>query len=132
MPATTQRGFTLLELMVVLAIVALALGLVLQFGPSRASGLSFDVAVHQVTGALRVAHARAIAHGRPTSVTFSASRFQLEGDAPIVLGSDIALSGDPIIHFLPDGGSSGGHVTLRTEHRQATIGVDWLTGRLHF
>ena len=34
------------------------------------------------------------------------------------------------IRFLPDGSSTGGTVTLASGSRRASVGVDWLTGRV--
>ena len=34
----------------------------------------------------------------------------------------------PAIIFYPNGGSSGGAITLTEQDRSATVSVDWLTG----
>jgi len=125
-----EHGFTLLELIVVLVILGLALSLVLTQGPVRSPTAEFDSAVRQVTGALRLARSRAIADDRMVAVLFAPRGFRLDRETPIAFSSDISLSGNRLIDFTPDGGSSGGEVMLRMGDRQMVIGVDWLTGRV--
>jgi len=125
-----ERGFTLLELIVVLVILGLALSLVLTQGPVRSPTVEFDSAVRQVTGALRLARSRAIADDRMVAVLFTPRGFRLDQETPIAFSSDISLSGSRIIDFTPDGGSSGGEVMLHLGERHMVIGVDWLSGRV--
>lgn len=125
-----QRGFTLIEMIVVLAVLGLALSLVLLHGSARSPGLEFDAAVREVAGTLRLARSRAIADDRPVTVVIVPRGFQLDGGAVIVLPPALSMTGNGLIRFLPDGGSSGGQITLHMEQRVMTIEVDWLTGRV--
>jgi general secretion pathway protein H len=125
-----EHGFTLIELIVVLVILGLAMGLVLTQGPARSPTAEFDSVVRQVTEALRLARSRAIADDRTVAVQFAPRGFRVDQETAIALGPDISLSGSRLIEFTPDGGSSGGEVTLRMGDRRAAIGVDWLTGRV--
>lgn len=125
-----EQGFTLLELIVVLVILGLMLSLVLVQGPVRSPTVEFDSVVRQVTGALRLARSRAIADDRLVAVQFAPRGYRLDQETPIVFSPGISLSGSPLIDFTPDGGSSGGEITLRMGRRQMVIGVDWLTGQV--
>lgn len=125
-----DRGFALIELIVVLVILGLALSLVLAQGPARSPTVAFDSAVRQVAGALRLARSRAITDDRMVAVLFAADGFRLDRDAAIAFAPDISLSGSRLIDFTPDGASSGGKVMLQMGGRQTVIGVDWLTGRV--
>jgi general secretion pathway protein H len=126
----SERGVTLIELIVVLVILGLALSLVLAQGPARSPTVQFDSAVRQVSGALRLARSRAIADDRMVAVRFAPRGFQVDQETAIAFAPDISLSGSRLIDFTPDGGSSGGNVMLRMGSRQMVIGVDWLTGRV--
>ena len=125
-----EHGFTLLELIAVLVILGLALTLVLTQGPTRSPTAEFDSAVRQIAGALRLAHSRSIAEDRMVAVRFAPGGFRLDQETPIAFTPDISLSGNRLIDFTPDGGSSGGEVMLRMGSRQMVIAVDWLTGRV--
>jgi general secretion pathway protein H len=126
-----QGGFTLIEMIVVLAVLGLALSLVLLHGGAGSPALEFDSAVREVAGTLRLARSRAIADDRPVTVVIAPQSFQLDGGAAIVLPPMLSMTGNGLIRFLPDGGSSGGQITLHMAERAMTIDVDWLTGRVH-
>jgi general secretion pathway protein H len=125
-----QDGFTLIEMIVVLAILALMLGLVIARGPMHSARLDAEAAARELTAALRLARGRAIAEERPVSVALAPDRYQVEGLAAHSVPTDVALSGSSVIRFAPDGSSSGGTIAVRTAKSSVTIVVNWLTGRV--
>jgi general secretion pathway protein H len=125
-----ERGFTLIEMIVVLVVLGLVLGLVIAHGPVRSRRLEIDAAARHLAGALRVARSRAIAEGRVALVRLGSGGYRLDGETPIVLPPDILLAGDSTIRFTPDGGSSGAQILLRDGDKRITISVDWLIGRV--
>jgi general secretion pathway protein H len=125
-----QDGFTLIEMIVVLAILALIVGLVVARGPMHSARLDAQAAAREVISALRLARGRAIAEDRPVSVVLAPGRYQVEGLAAHTVPSDVALSGNAVIRFAPDGSSSGGTIAVRTAAASVTIMVNWLTGRV--
>ena len=60
-----QSGFTLLEMIIVIAVLGMALGLVVTRGPMRSQTMEMQAAVNQVAQGLRVARSRAIANNAP-------------------------------------------------------------------
>jgi general secretion pathway protein H len=123
-------GFTLIEMLVVLAVLVLALGLVLTRGPVRSERLELDSAAHQVAGALRLARSRAISEQRTVVLAFRADGYRLDRDASVTWPGNISLEGNQRVFFTPDGGSSGARLQLRNGQRAVAIGIDWLTGRV--
>jgi len=138
-----QAGFTLVELLVVLGLLALAYGMV---APSlgRAIGSSeMHIASRDLVAGLREARSSAIAGGREV-------RFVVDGAAgaygvgqarrSIPRGFEIAadvpesrrLSQRIVaIDFFPDGASTGGQVVLAVRGgARFAVDVDWLTGRV--
>jgi general secretion pathway protein H len=129
-PRHTERGFSLIEMIVVLVVVSLLVGLVVTRGPAHSQALDLDAAARHVVGTLRVAHARAIADERPVLVRFASNAVRLDSDVPMVLPTHVTAAGSAAIDFTPDGGSSGGSVILQAGRRRVTIAVDYLTGHI--
>ena len=138
-----EAGFTLLELLVVLAILGLLTALVAMRGPSVSHGLAVRSAAAEMTAALRETRQHAIAANRPAEFTLDlAHRTFRGGDHPTVqLPSDLGItiltttgevrSAKVVgIRFDPDGSSTGGRIELATETRHIRIGVDWLSGKV--
>lgn len=138
-----QAGFTLIEIIVVLAVLSLGLVLLALRGPPHSPALEIRAAAGEILQALRLARARAIATQGPVGVTLDLGRnsWRLDGTTEHVLPADYAMAvraaaaataGDRIaaIRFAPDGSSTGGWITLADGHRRMEIGVDWLSGRV--
>jgi len=136
-------GFTLIEMLAVIAILGAALALVVAYRAPMSRGLDLRASASAVATGLRLTRSEAILKNR--SVTFDldlvAHRFRA-GSAPVqelppALAIDLltiagerrpGLAAD--IRFNPDGSSTGGRITLADGGRAIVVGVDWLTGRV--
>jgi general secretion pathway protein H len=116
------RGFTLIEMMVVLGIAALVLAVAVPSLTGLIGARPFAEARERVVTDLRIARGRAIEQRQTTFV--SAAR--LADDSGVLL----AVSPPDGIRFHPDGSSSGGRIVLTSGRREAAVTVDWLTGRV--
>ncbi len=139
-----ERGFTLLELLVVFGIMALMIGLVpVAFDRMRDAAQYRDVLRGMISD-IRFARQQALM-GR-TEVSFSvdlaARSYHCEG-RPIktipaalevratVADTEIRRTGTASIRFLPDGGATGGSVDiLRSTGFGTRLRVDWLSGQV--
>jgi general secretion pathway protein H len=130
MRVRASAGFTLIEMLVVLAVLALVVGLVITHGPVRSQRLELDAAARQVTGALRLARSRAIADERTVVFALDARGYRLDRDTWTTWSGEVSPRGDRLVVFTPDGGSSGARIVLNDGERAVAIGVDWLTGRV--
>jgi general secretion pathway protein H len=141
--ARAEAGFTLLEVVVVLAVLGLGLVLLAARGPPRSAALEIRAAAGELAQALRLARPRAIAGNQPVGFTLDVARrsWGVDGSAERVLPPAFALSiraaatetlGDRVgaIRFAPDGSSTGGWIGISDGRRQVQIGVDWLSGRV--
>ena len=136
-----NRGFTLVELMVVMVIIALIMGLVATSMSRSVSAAEARVASRKLVGSLRYTRARAIIDKSETvfKVDTDNRSYQAPGRKKIVLpeGVDVTITtalseitADDVsgIRFFPDGGSTGGHIELTVNGREYRVNVAWLTG----
>ena len=139
----SAAGFTLIEMIVVLAVLGLLAGLVMAKGPMKSRTLTERAAVQALSSGLREARARAVATNRPIefAVDIEHKTFRIGQDAATRLPPEFAVSmvsaagqriGDTAaaIRFDPDGSSTGGRIELATESRHIRIEVDWLSGKV--
>jgi general secretion pathway protein H len=137
-------GVSLLELLVVLAILALAAGMVLPTFGNGVPTSELRSAARQLAAGLRVARSEAVAQKRETFLTvdlegrrFKIDRQVREYPLPSRIGlklftaqNDIVNEKVGAIRFFPDGGSNGGRITVAAGERKYEVDVDWLTGRV--
>lgn len=139
-------GFTLLELLVVLAIGSALLAVV----PPLLSGVGLTTelrgAARQLAAGMRAARNHAISRQQEAVLTvqlaerrFSVSGERRQGKLPSDEDVQIKLytaQSEQIddstgqIRFFPDGSSTGGYVALHNERVEYRVNVDWLTGRI--
>lgn len=118
---TRSAGFTLLELLVVVAVLALAATLIVPRLSTATGASAFAAATDRAMSELRLARGSAIQKQREQFVT--AARLSE------LTGVDVAMTPADGIRFSPDGSGTGGRVHLLAGDRQVHIAVDWLTGR---
>jgi general secretion pathway protein H len=125
-----ESGFTLLEMIIVLAILGLMLGVVVARGPMHSTRLDTEAAARELAGALRMARGRAIAQDQAVSVLVAADRYQVDGMGAHAMPADVSLSGNRVISFAPDGSSSGGTIVVQASNIRLVVAVNWLTGHV--
>lgn len=140
------RGFTLMELLVVLVIAGLAVSLVGPGFQRLLPGLGLEAEARSLAAMLRHARSQAILSGVPVSISqepqggslrlsYREAPYQPRRGLEVKLeGGEHSNGGDAgvaQILFYPPGDSSGGSLTVKLEEGQSrVIVVDWLSGRV--
>lgn len=135
-------GFTLLESLVVMLIVALAATALPRVSGAGQGGI-VRAAADGVAASLREARLVARADGRETRVVFDTGLGIVRparGPArPLPAGARLAVEGAAAeagaegriaIRFDAEGGSTGGRVTVALGGHAAAVEVDWMTGHV--
>ncbi len=137
------RGFTLVELLVVVLIAGLVLAVTPPLLTAALPGLQARASAQQLAAGLRMARVQAMAGGGEAVLLIDLARhsFRVGGRPEVRLAQGVDLSLDTArtetdgerfggIRFFGDGSSTGGRITLRAGPHAWRVDVDWLTGRV--
>jgi len=138
-----NKGFTLLELIVVLFIVVLGFSVI---GINLSSGndaTELKVAARDIVSALRFARGQALISHQETTVTLDLieNTYTVSGrdkvypipkaiDVTVVTAQSELTEGSASIRFFADGSSTGGRITLERSKAAWQIDINWLTGQI--
>lgn len=137
-----EAGFTLLEMLVALVILAAVAALALPAAKNTRSGLELRAAALDLAGTFRTSRAEAIKSNTQRAVTLDAGSRRYFSDVgsgsraiPASLGigfempvAEKTLANGGRVRFLADGSATGGTVILKDRRRSAVITVEPLTG----
>jgi len=139
-----RRGFTLVEMLVVLVVIGLIVSLAPMAFERLLPGRRLDAAARELAGTLRMARSLAIRDDRSRFVVIDvgARTALIDGtrsgqQLPDTVSVDLVVASTERpgpetgrIRFYPDGTSTGGEVGLRMDHRSVKVVVDWFNGQV--
>ena len=138
---TNNRGYTFVELIVVMVIIALVMGLVATSLSRSVSSAEARSATRKLVANLRYTRTHAIV--KKAEQTFivdvenrsytAPGRKQVKLPKGVELTlttarSEMTAENVGSIRFFPDGGSTGGHIEMYVNGREYRVNVAWLTG----
>ena len=138
-----NRGFTLVELLVVFAILALVIGVVPPVFQRLNESAQYRDAVRAMLTDMRQGRQRALTEGREVrfGVDLARRTYGLDGGSPprqlpeplqlraTVAAVEVAANQAASIRFLPGGGATGGTIEIRRPSGAGVrLTVDWLSG----
>ena len=140
-----EAGATLLELLIVVAILASVAALSLPRLGATASRISFQSSALQFAAALRAARSAAVWSNVEKTLTIDVERRVYWSDvqaAPRSVGANVslAISGEGVektstttgrLRFRPDGSAGSATISLSDGQQTALVVVDWVTGATH-
>lgn len=138
------RGFSLLELTLVLSLALLLLGIAVPWIGRQLPGVRLDAAVRELATHARLARNLAVAQNnsvrliidvdrRAYRLSSEASSHRLPGQPTLTLYAPESERLDEhtaAIRFYGDGSSTGGRITFVEGGRQRAVDVQWLTGKV--
>ncbi len=139
-----QRGFTLIEVVVVLGVLALVTALVLPMLSGTQARADVQSSARILAAALRSTRNLAMTHGHTEAFTVdtttgayhagsSAAARQITSGVSLALVTvtqEVVDEHTGSIRFFSDGSSTGGGIRLTKGKNRYQVLVDWLTGRV--
>ena len=140
----SAEGFTLLELLIVLALMAIVARFVLPMFGGPISTSELRATARQLAAGLRLAQSEAVSQRRETFLLLDVAgkRFKVDNDPHahklpskvelklFTAQNDLVSESIGSIRFFPDSGSNGGRITVGAGDRKFDVDIDWLTGRV--
>jgi len=138
-----QRGFSLLELIVVVVLIAATTALAASVMTTGLPGQQLRNASRELAAQLRYTRAQAIVTGKPQLFTLDARSREWKapnrrhGQLPreievVATGARIEQTAPELmaIRFFPEGAATGGRIVLSRERAAWQLDVEWLTGEV--
>src|SRR5690242_2470242 len=137
-------GFTILEMLIVLALMAIIASVVIPiFGPG-VSTTELKRSARELAAGLRLARSQAIAQRAESLLELDVANraFRVPPDPTVhsmpegielklyTAQRDLVNEQLGAVRFFPDGGSNGGRITVAAGDRKYDVDIDWLTGRV--
>ena len=138
-----QRGFSLIELMVVVVLIAATTALAASVMTTGLPGQQLRNASRELAAQLRYTRAQAIVTGKSQLFTLDARTREWQapnrrhGQLPsqiklVATGARIEQTNPDVaaIRFFPEGAATGGRIVLSRDRAAWQLDVEWLTGEV--
>jgi len=136
-----QDGFSLVEMLVVLSLLAVILTISLPYVRISGERQRLIAEGNMVAARLRETRSLALSTKEPQFVAVDLENRMVEGPAgraaiaissaariSLTTSDNLIIDQQGAVRFFPDGGSTGGTITLSAGEWSQTIAINWLTG----
>ncbi len=143
LPARRARGFTLIEIIAVVALLALAASTVVFFVSRSLSTQQIRGAGRDLVAALRYTRGQAIVKRKEQTLELDVERrvYRAPNKGEVELPKDMEMKlltaaqervdeTTGRVRFFPDGSSTGGRIRLIAGEREWHVEIAWLTGEV--
>lgn len=140
----TNKGFTLIEVIVVLMVIVVGFGVISRRINTGNHGTKLQLVTRDIASALRYAQSQALLNQKPIAVDISLKdnsyslsnqqkqfSFNQEITVSLVIAEE-EYTDEQVgsIRFFPDGSSTGGRIKLEWGSQMTQIDVNWITGQV--
>lgn len=139
-----RKGFSLIELLLVLAIISAIVALVAPRLSGTLDSLQLKRVSRDMAASLRTTRSQAISKGQDMKWLLNLEQhyyqygstqkvvpYSEELDVTLTTASKEQISDSlASIRFFPDGSATGGEILLSQDKQHYSIQIDWLTGRI--
>jgi general secretion pathway protein H len=138
-----EAGFTLVEMLVVLALVAVTAAVSLPYSLTGGEARKLDAFAQTVVAKLNAAQIKALSSNEDTVLRFDVARGLIVEAGPdpqtalprgitlqVTTSKDEVILDRAAIRFFPNGGSTGGTIILSKDDQNRIIAINWLTGAI--
>jgi general secretion pathway protein H len=139
-----QDGFTLVELLAVLVVLAILTGVAATHLGGRHAGNVLQATAHELASRCRAARAAAIRGASDRTVVIDTEKRLVTAGAgvpPLTIADTITVHSETSaaerrganvggVRFFPNGASTGGKIRLETGRQAYEVRINWLTGRV--
>lgn len=143
LPKTQQKGFTLIEIILVMVLIAIMVGLASSAMFASIKKAKLRAVSKDLVSAIRYTRGQAVIKHEDKTITFDVKNktyqaprkkmVQIPDEVEIFVytaDSEIADDSKGSIRFFSDGSSTGGWVKLVKDRKIWKINVNWLTGEI--
>jgi general secretion pathway protein H len=129
---TPSLGFTLIEVLVVLAILGVAVGLIALRGAWHSDRTDVRATAETIADALRLTRATAFRTDLAATCRIDPARHLViaAGHHPFRLSRRATITPTGPVSFGPDGAGDGAAIRVTEGTATQTVTVDWLSGRV--
>lgn len=136
-----RAGFTLIEMLVVISMLALVATIAVPFFSSNLDRLRLRTTLNELSAALQITRSAAIRRNSEIKLAIDVDRrifqstvvsrhsFERDIDVQLIFASEVSSSRSAGgFLFFPDGSSTGGTVILSMHGKEEELCVEWFTG----